>query len=144
MCLSDCSKCQYLDRHPHHKNDILCGLNPAYAAGWKRLESLDEYSKSCLPIDNCREFELNPAFEEKTITLSLNFFEWQKLERETSNPTIGKALKDTVIELNLSLTKEKWQEIANCTVITAVRVALEAKGIEASRDRGRRNWEDLY
>ncbi len=134
MCLSNCSICKYLNRNPHHRGDILCGLNPAYAAGWKRLESLDEYSKSCLPIDDCREFELDPSFEKKTIALSLNFFEWQKLERETSNPTIGKALRDTVIGLNLCLTKEEWQEIANYTAIPAVRVALEAEGIKAKRD----------
>ena len=134
MCLSDCAKCQYLDHNPHHSGDIVCVVNPAYASMWKRLKSLDKSSLDCLPIDDCREFELNPAFEEKTITLSLNFLDWHKLERETSNPTIGKALKDTLIELNLSLTKEKWQEIANCTAIAAVRVALEAEGIEALRD----------
>lgn len=136
MCLSDCSKCKYLDRHPHphHSGDILCGLNPAYASAWKRLNSLDEYTLSCLPIDDCREFKIDPAFEEKAFALSLNFFEWQKLERETSNPTISNALKDTVIQLNISLTKEKWQEIANSTAIAAVRVALEAEGIEAKRD----------
>ena len=134
MCLSNCSKCKYLDRHPHHSGDILCGLNPAYASAWKRLKSLDEYTLSCVPVDDCREFELDPAFEQKTIALSLNFFDWQKLERETSNPTIGKALKDTVIGLNLSLTQEEWQEIANSTAVPAVRIALEAEGIEAKRD----------
>ncbi|BAZ47343.1 hypothetical protein NIES4102_43890 (plasmid) [Chondrocystis sp. NIES-4102] len=101
---------------------------------WKRLNSLDKYSLDCLPIDDCREFELDPAFEEKTIALSLNFFEWQKLERETSNPTIGNALKDTIIRLNLSLTQEEWQEIANSTAIPAVRVALESEGIVAKRN----------
>ena len=157
MCLSDCSKCKYLDRNPHHRGDILCGLNPAYAAGWKRLESLDEYSKSCLPIDDCREFELDPSFEKKAmqrglggfpdpksrrgqrlhqeaIALSLNFFDWQKLERETSNPTIGNALRDTIIGVNLSLNREEWQEIANSTAIPAVRIALASEGIEAQRD----------
>ncbi|NJK58791.1 MAG: hypothetical protein HC939_23830 [Pleurocapsa sp. SU_5_0] len=81
MCLSDCSKCKYLDceasrrhRHPHHSSDILCSLEPAYAAMWKRLKSLDKYSLNCLPVDNCQEFELDPTFEEKTIALSLNFF----------------------------------------------------------------------
>ena len=112
----------------------MCGLNPAYALMWKRLKSLDEYSKSCLPIDDCREFELDPAFAEKAIALSLNFFEWQKLERETSNPTIGRALRDTAIELNLSLTMEQWQQVANSTAIPTVRVALASEGIEAKRD----------
>ena len=90
---------------------------------------MDKYSLDCLPIDKCREFKLDPAFEEKAIALSLNFFEWQKLERETSNSTIGKALKDVIIGLNLSLTKEEWQKIANSTAIPAVRVALTAEGI---------------
>ncbi len=146
MCLSDCQSCKYLDRNFHHRVDILCGLNPAYAAGWKRLESLDEYSKNCLPIDNCREFELDPAFEEKAIALSLNFFEWQKLERETDNSTIGKALKDAIIGLNLSLTKEEWQKIANSTAIPAVRVALESEGIVASKEKwldSRRFFTDI-
>ena len=112
----------------------MCSLNPAYASMWKRLNSLDKYSLDCLPIDDCREFELDPSFEKKTIALSLNFFEWQKLERETSNPTIAKALKDTVIGLNLSLTQEQWQEIANSTLIPAIRIALESQGIEAKSD----------
>ena len=134
MCLTDCSTCKYFDRQPHHSTDIVCSLDPAYASMWKRLKSLDKFSLDCLPIDDCREFAPDPAFEEKTIALSLGFFDWHKLERETSNPTIGKALRDTLIELNLSLTREKWQQIANCTAIAAVRVALEAEGIEAHRD----------
>lgn len=64
----------------------------------------------------------------------MNFFEWQKLERETSNPTIGKALRDTIIELNLALTCENWQQIANSTSIPGVRVTLESEGIQAKRD----------
>ena len=149
MCLSNCSKCKYFDRTPHHSGDIVCSLNPAYASSriplrltatrgrssmWKRLKSLDEYSLACLPIDDCLEFELDPAFKEKAITLSLSFFDWQKLEQETSNSMIGNALRDTIIGLNLSLTQEEWQEIANSTAIPAVRVALEAEGIEAKRD----------
>lgn len=134
MCLSDCSKCKYFDRNCHHSGDIVCSLNPAYASMWKRLKSLDEYSLGCLPIDVCQEFELDLAFERKAIALSLNFFDWQKLERETSNSTIGNALRDTIIGLNLSLNREEWQEIANSTAIPAVRVALASEGIEAQRD----------
>ena len=134
MCLSDCSKCKYLDRNPHHSSDILCSLEPAYAAMWKRLKSLDEYSLNCLPVDDCQEFELDPIFEEKTIALSLNFFDWQKLERSTSNSTIGKALKDTIIELNLALTCENWQAIANSTLIPNVSAALEAEGFKPHQD----------
>ena len=134
MCLSNCSKCKYFDRTPHHRGDITCSLNPAYAAAWKRLESLDEVSKSCLPIDDCREFEIDPALEEKAIRLSLNFFDWQRLEEETVLPAIGKALKDTIIELNLSLTVENWQGIANFTSIEIVRATLKAQGIEPHQD----------
>ena len=134
MCLSDCSKCKYFDRNPHHRGDITCSLNPAYASAWKRLDSLDEITKSCLPIDDCREFEPDLAFEEKTIALSLNFFDWQRLEQETFNPAIGKALKNTMIELSLALTVERWQEIANSTSIGDVHTTLKAQGIEANRD----------
>lgn len=67
MCLSNCQSCKYLDRTPHHRGDIVCGLNPSYASMWKRLNSLDKYSLDCLPIDDCREFELDPAFEEKAM-----------------------------------------------------------------------------
>ena len=77
---------------------------------------------------------MDSAFEEKAISLSLSFFEWQQLERETSISIIGNALKDLAIELNLSLTIEQWQQIANSTAISSVRVALEADGIEAKRD----------
>jgi hypothetical protein len=101
---------------------------------WKRLKDLDEYSLNCLPVDNCQEFKLDPTFEEKTIALSLNFFDWQKLERETSNPNIGKALRDTIIELNLALTCENWQAIANSTSIPNVRVTLEESGFKPHRD----------
>jgi hypothetical protein len=101
---------------------------------WKRLKDLDKYSLNCLPVDDCREFELDPTFEEKAIALSLNFFDWQKLERETSNPTIGKALRDTIIELNLALTCENWQQIANSTSIPNLRVALEESGFKRHQD----------
>jgi hypothetical protein len=109
----------------------MCGLNPAYASMWKCLKSLDDYTLDCLPVDNCREFELDPAFEEKMVALSLNFFDWQKLEQETSNPTIRNALKEIIIELNLALTTEDCQKIANSTSIPAVRLTLESEGIKA-------------
>ena len=134
MCLSNCSSCKYFDHKPYHSGDVVCSLNPAYAAAWKRLESLDEVTKSCLPIDDCREFEINPALEEKAIALSLNFFDWQRLERETSNSAITNALRSREIELSLALTVEKWQEIANNTSVPNVRLTLEDEGIEAQRD----------
>lgn len=134
MCLSNCSKCKYLDRNPHHLGDIVCGLNPAYAAAWKRLNSLDEYTLKCLPIDECRDFELNPAFEEKEISLSLSFVSWQSLARESNNPSIIQALKDVSFQINLSLTVEQWQTIANSNTDAFVRVALEEQGIVPHRD----------
>ena len=149
MCLSDCLKCKYFERTPHHSGDIVCSLDPAYASSriplrltatrgrssmWKRLMFLDKYTLSCLPVDDCREFELDPAFEQKTIALSLSFFEWKKLEQETSDPTIGKALRNITISFSLSLTKGNWQQIANSTSIPTIRVALEAEGIEAHKD----------
>ena len=79
---------------------------------WKRLKSLDEYTLNCLPIDECQDFELDPAFEKKKIFLSLSFFSWQTLARESKNLTIIKALEDIFFEIDLSLTVEKWQAIA--------------------------------
>lgn len=144
MCLSDCQKCKYLDRTPHHQSDIICSLNPAYAAAWKRLNSLDEYSLKCLPIDECRDFELDSAFEEKAIALSLSFSSWQTLARESQNPSIIEALKAISFQLELSLTAEQWQAmrsaralpIANSSSDPYVRVALESQGISPHRD----NW----
>ena len=72
--------------------------------------------------------------EEKIIALSLNFFDWQRLERETILPAITNALKAREIEISLALTVEKWQEIANNTSIPNVRLTLEDEGIEAKRD----------
>ena len=134
MCLSDCSKCKYLDRQTHHWGDILCSLNLAYASACQRLKSLDEYSLKCLPIDDCGDFELDPAFEEKEISLFLSFFSWQTLARESKNPTVIQALKDVSFEINLSLTVEQWQAIANSNNDPFVRVALESQGIVPERD----------
>lgn len=134
MCLSDCNSCKYLDRYPNHSGDILCGLNPAYASAFKRLQSLDEYSKSCLPIDDCRDFELDPAFEEIAIALNLSFDDWQQLARESSNPRLIQTLRQTAFELNLSLTLNEWQQLANSTSIPNLRVTLESHNIEAQRD----------
>ena len=133
MCLSDCQSCKYFDRHPHHSNDIVCGLNPAYTSMWKRLHDLDEYTLKCVPIDECREFELNPELEEKEISLSLSFAAWQTLARESGHPAIIDALKDVLIQLNLSFTLQQWQAIANCNSDPYVRVSLESEGIKPQR-----------
>jgi len=133
MALTDCQKCKYFDRNPHHLGDALCGLKPAYAAAFDRLKSLDQYTRSCLPIDSCQDFELNPALEEKALSLSLNFSDWQKLIRESSNLALAKALSNVTFRHNLSLTVEQWQQIANSTSIPTVRVTLQSLGIEAQR-----------
>ncbi len=133
MALTDCQKCKYFDRNPHHLGDALCGLKPAYAAAFDRLKSLDQYTRSCLPIDSCQDFELNPALEEKSLSLSLSFSDWQKLIRESSNLPLVKALSNVTFEHNLSLTVEQWQQIADSTSIPTVRVTLQSLGIEAQR-----------
>ena len=113
MCLSDCQSCKYIDRTPNHRGDVICGVAPAYASMWERLHDLDEYTLNCVPIDECREFELNPELEEKEISLSLSFADWQTLIRESKHPAIIDALKDVLIQLNLSFTVKQWQAIAN-------------------------------
>ena len=134
MCLSNCRECKYFDRSPHHSGDIVCTLDPAYANAFKRLESLDEVSKSCLPIDDCRDFELGPQFEKKAIALRLNVSDWHKLIRESSLPIIAQDLHEVLFEHSLSLTVEDWQRIANSTSIPNVRSTLENEGIELNRD----------
>lgn len=134
MCLSNCSQCKYFDRSPHHSGDILCALNPAYTSMWKRLNSLDKSTLNCLPVDNCLDFELDPSFEEKTISLNLSFHDWQRLIRESSNLALTKALRDVSFSVDLSLTLEQWQQIANSTIVPTVRVTLSSFGIEAQRD----------
>ena len=141
MCLSNCQQCKYFDRSPHHRGDLICGVNPAYANAFKRLESLDEYSKSCLPIDDCRDFELDPRWEKKAmptasfaIAFNLSINEWQKLIRESSLPTIAEGLNEVLFEHSFSLTQEDWQRIANSTSIPNVRLTLQNEGIEPIRD----------
>lgn len=131
MCLSDCSKCQYLDHNPYHLGDIVCGVNPAYASMWKRLKSLDKFSLDCLPIDDCRDFGLDPSLQSKAIALYLSFNSWQTLARESSNPFISNALADLLIHLELSLTLEQWQTIANTNTDPVISWCLEAQGFKS-------------
>lgn len=138
MCLSDCSQCKYFNRHSYHSSDIVCANNPPYADAWQRLETLDNYSKSCLPIDDCQNFELDPNLAKKAIALSLNLNNWRKLLHESSRPVLVQAVEqisqNLLFELNLSLTREQWQHIANSTSIPNVRLALANEGIEPIRD----------
>lgn len=132
MSLTNCSRCQYFDLNPHHSGDILCGLNPAYATTFKRLHSLDDYTKGCIPIDSCSQFELNPALEEKSITLSLSVSQWQQFIRESNDSSVTEALNH--INLKIPLTLEQWQRVANASSIPHVRLTLEEQGIKPQRD----------
>lgn len=139
MTLSNCQSCKYLDRRPNHLNDIVCGLNPAYANAWKRLNSLDEYTLKCVPIDRCPEFDLDPSLEEKEITLSLTFSEWQRLAHESQNSSISQALNNVPIQVSLSLTVGEWQAIINHNSNLNVYIALAESGIEPHQD----SWIDI-
>ena len=88
MTLTNCSNCKFYDSNPHHKGDIRCSLQPAYAVMYDRLKDLDFPTLNSLPLDNCRDFELNPQLTKKDITLSLTFQEWQQLARDSSYSTI--------------------------------------------------------
>ena len=134
MCLTNCQSCKYFDRQPHHSTDIICSLNPAYAAMWQRLNTLDEYTINSLPVDDCREFELDPSLELKTIPLYLSFNALATLARESNNPIVRDALADLLIHLELSLTVAQWQAIANVNSDPNIRVALQNEGIEPKRD----------
>ena len=135
MCLSNCSQCKYFDCSPHHWGDIVCAINPAYAETWKRLKSLDDYSKSCLPIDVCTDFELDPRLEKKAIAFDLNISDWQKLIWESSLPTITQSLNKVLFNYSLYLTSEDWQRVANHTSIPHVSLTLANAGIRPQQNR---------
>jgi hypothetical protein len=117
MTLTNCHKCQYFNRNPHHDGDIVCGQDPAYANMWKRLKSLDEYTIGCLPVDDSLEFKPDPTFLEKEINLTLTLSQWQQTAYEASNPSIINALRDVEISSRISLTQKQWQQIAESTTI---------------------------
>jgi hypothetical protein len=139
MVLTNCSRCKYLDRHPHHSNDIVCSLNPAYASMWTRLRCADDYTLRLLPIDACVEFKVDSAFEEKEISLSLTFAQWQQLTRDPSfsvitNAYILQALANLDISVNLTLPIEQWQIIADSSSLAPLLAVLEQEGILPRRD----------
>ena len=49
MCLTNCSECKFYDSSPYHKNDILCGVQPAYATVYQRLKDLDDVTLNSKP-----------------------------------------------------------------------------------------------
>jgi hypothetical protein len=134
MTLTNCHKCQYFNRNPHHDGDIVCSQDPAYADMWKRLNSLDQYTIGCLPVDDCNEFDPDPTFLEKEITLTLTLSQWQQTAIDVSNPAITNAIRDVEISSRISLTQEQWQQIVNSTTIDPLRHQLEQQGIEPDRE----------
>lgn len=134
MVLTSCSRCKYLDRNPHHSGDVVCSVNPSYASMWTRLSGSDDYTLSILPIDACGEFVLDSALEEKEISLSLTYSQWQQLTRKPSYPEITKAyiaqaLSDIDISVALTLPMEQWQIIVNSDSIPPLLAVLEQEGI---------------
>jgi|GEM_PF-5365579 len=112
--LSNCSQCQYFDHQPNHKNDIRCAIAPAYTSMWLKLKSLDKVTLNSIPVDSCRNFELNPSLEKKEINLPLTWKQWQRLIRDYDHPqSIENALDNRIFEHSLSLTIGDWQAIAN-------------------------------
>ncbi len=134
MALTNCSRCQYFNHNPNHQGDIVCSLNPAYAQMYRHLKSLDAYTVDCLPVDDCREFELDLAHQKKEITLSLTLAQWQQTAYESSNPSLIDALKNITISKTINLTQEQWQQIADSCTVPEVVLKLEDEGIKHRRE----------
>jgi hypothetical protein len=134
MTLTHCHKCQYFNRNPHHNGDIVCSQDPAYAEMWKHLHSLDQYTIGCLPVDDCGDFDPDPTFAEKEITLTLTLSQWQQTAFESSNPAITHAIRNVEISSRISLTQKQWQQIAESTTIDTLSHQLEQEGIEPERE----------
>jgi hypothetical protein len=102
MSLSNCSQCQYFDSKPNHSGDVIviCAVNPCYPGIWKRLSSLNAYELECLPIGECREFQLHPDLKEKELTISLTLKEWKDLALSSNNPKFLEQLQKQGIDLN--------------------------------------------
>ncbi len=101
---------------------------------WNLLKGVDDYTLGCLPIDDCVEFVLDSALEEKEIPLSLTYAQWQQLTREPFSSELIKAsivrvLSDVYISVALTLPLEQWKIIANFSSITPLLLQLEQEGI---------------
>ena len=139
---SNCSQCKLFNHHPNHHEDIRCANSPSYAAMWVKISSLDESILNALPIDFCRDFELNPSLEKKEIDLTLTFQSWQQLARDSDcSKTILGFLKDKLIEHSLSLTVRDWQAIANNSNSPQVLETLKQQGIEP--EEVEEHWHDI-
>jgi len=131
MPLTNCAQCRYLDQRPNHSSDVICAVAPHYASMWHKLQSLDKYSLNAIPVDCCRDFELNPCLEEKEISFSLTFQQWQQLARDSNcSKLILDFLKNKLIDQSVSLSVEEWQAIANNSQNPGVLEALKEQGIE--------------
>lgn len=137
MPLSNCSQCRYVNRHPNHRSDILCAVNPTYPQLWQRLKDLNSSTLNSLPVDICTDFEIDPSLEEKTITLSLSPHQWEQISTYSSScsKTIVDFLNSVRLELSLSLTIKNWQAIANSTFNPHVLDRLAEYGIEPDKPR---------
>lgn len=142
MTLTNCSDCQFYNSNPHHKGDIRCSLQPAYATMYDRLKNLDSVTLNSLPLDKCRDFKIDPLFAPKEITFSLTFQEWQHLARDSScSSTIFNFLKERKIEHSLSLTVRDWQKIAFSSRNPYILELLTEHKINAPQSQG--NWIDV-
>lgn len=110
MPLSNCSNCKYYS-DPLHSKDIACSLQPAYASMWLRLKGLDEYSQNCLPIDDCRDFDLHPDLQPVTITLTLTSIQWQQIAYNNSILTLREQLQPYASQLDLNNNRDEWIEV---------------------------------
>lgn len=140
--LSNCAECKYFDHHPHHHGDTRCAVTPAYTSMWQQLRSLDQSTINAIPVDSCRDFELDSSLEKQEIDLALSFQQWQKLIRNYDHPeAILNALKDRVFEHSLSLTLGDWHAIANSTNSPQVLEALAQHDIKP--DEEEETWIDV-
>ena len=135
--LSNCAQCQFFDHKPNHHGDIRCAIAPAYTAIWQQLKSLDESTLNAVPVDSCRDFELDSRLEKKDISLALTFKQWQRLIKNYDCPeTILNAFDNKLFEHSLSLTLGDWQAIANFTDDYVILNALEQQNIFKQLERG--------
>ena len=142
MVLTNCQRCNYLDPNPNHSSDILCSCNPVHVSVWQRLKSLDEYTLSQLKFE-CREFELNPKYEEKELTLSLSYQEWQSESVRGSLPhQIQSQLWQKTIALTIALPLQQWCNLATSSTNDQIIEQLSQQGIEAETNRNG-DWIDV-
>lgn len=137
MTLTNCSRCQYFDCNPHHPGDIVCSLNPAYAQMYRHLKSLDSYTVDCLPVDDCREFKLNPTLSAKELRINLTFNDWLRIAHTSSNSLLLQQILEQTLEFTISLTVQDWQNLASQTLSfnTQISQLIQQQGIELNNQQ---------